>query len=36
MDETYETLVKASLDGYNSSQVGGLIQATINGNTNIN
>ena len=36
MDETYETLVKASLDGYNSSQVGGLIQATINGNTNVN
>ena len=36
MDETYETLVKASVAGYNSSQVGGLIQATINGNTNIN
>jgi hypothetical protein len=36
MDETYETLVKASIDGYNSSQVNGLIQATINGNTNTN
>jgi hypothetical protein len=36
MDETYETLVKASIDGYNSSQVNGLIQATITGNTNVN
>ena len=36
MDETYETLVKESLDGYNNNQVHGLIQATINGNTNIN
>ena len=36
MDETYETLVKASIEGYNSSQVNGLIQATINGNTNAN
>ena len=36
MDETYETLVKASMDGYNSSQVNGLIQATIDGNTNEN
>ena len=36
MDETYETLVKASVDGYNNNQVSGLIQATIDGNTNIN
>ena len=36
MDETYETLVKASIEGYNSSQVNGLIQATINGSTNAN
>ena len=34
MDETYETLVQASIDGYNNNNVGGLIQATIKGNTN--
>ena len=38
MDETYETLVKASIDGYNNNQItgGGFIQATIDGNTNPN
>ena len=36
MDETYETLVKESIDGYNSNQTRWLIQANINGNTNVN
>ena len=36
MDETYETLVKESIDGYNSNQTSWLFQANTNGNTNVN
>ena len=36
MDEAYENLVKASITGYNNSQIGGMIQATISGTSNIN